>query len=122
MAAPQRRATSGLDGIVGVGASAGGLEALRVFVANLPVDLPHSVLVVLHTARTSPGALGDILDRSGTLPAAMARCGEPVRAGRVYVAGTVAADPMMRPTRSSNSNTASPWDRRPLPAAATAPG
>ena len=73
-------------GVVGVGASAGGVEALTQFVAGLPRDLRQAVLVVLHVAPSAPSVLGQILDRSGPLPAAAARDGEPLRAGRVYVA------------------------------------
>ncbi|BBY27992.1 chemotaxis protein CheB [Mycolicibacterium sediminis] len=73
-------------GVVGVGASAGGVEALKQFAAGLPPDLRQAVLVVLHVAPSAPSVLGQILDRSGPLPAAAARDGEPLRAGRLYVA------------------------------------
>lgn len=72
--------------VVGVGASAGGVEALKQFVGGLPADLQQAVLVVLHVAPSAPSVLGQILDRCGPLPAAAARDGEPVRAGHVYVA------------------------------------
>lgn len=72
--------------IVVVGASAGGIEALRTLLAGLPADLPASVFVVLHTSPESPGVLADILDRAGPLPARYAADGERIRPGRVYVA------------------------------------
>ena len=72
--------------IVAVGASAGGVEALRALVGGLPPDYPGAVLVVLHIPRDSPSALPAILGRSGPLPAAHAVDGEPVRSGRIYVA------------------------------------
>jgi two-component system chemotaxis response regulator CheB len=72
--------------IVAVGASAGGVEALRGLVAGLPPDFPGAVLVVLHIPRDAPSALPAILDRSGPLPAQQAADGEPVRRGRIYVA------------------------------------
>lgn len=72
--------------VVVVGASAGGVEALRTMVARLPADLRASVLVVLHMPVGGTSALPAILDRVGPLPAAAARHGEPLRHGRIYVA------------------------------------
>ncbi len=76
---------SGRD-IVVVGASVGGVEALRELVGRLPADFPGSIFVVMHTAPDSPGVLAQILDRSGPLPAANASNRERIRPGRVYVA------------------------------------
>jgi two-component system, chemotaxis family, protein-glutamate methylesterase/glutaminase len=72
--------------IIVIGASAGGLEALRVLVAGLPGDLQASVFAVLHTSADSPGLLAAILARAGELPAAAAVDGERIRRGRIYVA------------------------------------
>lgn len=72
--------------IVVIGASAGGIGALRMLLAGLPADLPAALFVVVHVAPDSPGVLPGILDRAGPLPALAARGGEPIRAGRVYVA------------------------------------
>lgn len=72
--------------VVAVGASAGGVEALRGLVAGLPPDYPGALLVVLHVPRSAPSALAAILARSGPLRASTARDGEPVHAGRIYVA------------------------------------
>jgi two-component system chemotaxis response regulator CheB len=69
-----------------VGASAGGVEALRHLVGNLPGRLPASVLVVLHLSPASPSALPKILDRAGPLPAHQAVEGERLEPGRIYVA------------------------------------
>ncbi|WP_067501556.1 chemotaxis protein CheB [Actinoplanes sp. TFC3] len=72
--------------IVAVGASAGGVEALRAMVAGLPADYPGTVLVVLHVPRNAPSALPAILSRSGPLPATAAVDGEPIRPGHIHVA------------------------------------
>ncbi len=72
--------------VIAVGASAGGVEALRALVAGLPPDYPGALLVVLHIPRDSPSALPAILTRAGALPAAAARDGEQIEGGRVYVA------------------------------------
>lgn len=78
-------APRGHDVIV-VGASLGGIEALRALVGGLPPDLPAAVVVVQHTAAASPGTLGEILDRAGPLPARLAERGEPLRLGQIVVA------------------------------------
>jgi two-component system chemotaxis response regulator CheB len=72
--------------IVVVGASVGGLEALRTIAGELPKDFPASVFVVLHTAPEAPGVLADILDRAGPLPTAYAVEGDRILPGRIYVA------------------------------------
>ncbi|WP_433222787.1 chemotaxis protein CheB [Dactylosporangium sp. CS-047395] len=73
-------------GIVVVGASAGGVEALRAFTAGLPPNLPGAVCVVLHVPRTGTTALPQILSRSGPLPAVHATDGAAIEAGYVYIA------------------------------------
>jgi two-component system, chemotaxis family, protein-glutamate methylesterase/glutaminase len=73
-------------GIVVVGASAGGVEALTDLTASLPGDLPAAVFVVLHLPATGTSALPEILCRHGPLPAAHVKDGEPIQPGRVYVA------------------------------------
>jgi two-component system, chemotaxis family, protein-glutamate methylesterase/glutaminase len=72
--------------IIVVGASAGGIEALRTIAGGLPKDLPASVFVVLHTSPESPGVLAHILARAGALPASSAVDGERIQPGRIYVA------------------------------------
>jgi two-component system chemotaxis response regulator CheB len=73
-------------GIVVVGASAGGVEALVELAASLPGDLSAAVFVVLHLPATGTSALPEILRRHGPLPAAHVRDGEPIQPGRIYVA------------------------------------
>jgi two-component system chemotaxis response regulator CheB len=72
--------------IVVIGASAGGVETLRSLVAGLPADLPAAVFVVVHFPIDQLSILPRILGRSGPLPAAHARSGEPIQASRIYVA------------------------------------
>ena len=73
-------------GVIAVGASAGGIEALKQLSASLSPDLPYAVLITLHMAAASPSVLAQIIDRSGPLPATQAVDGEHLRAGHVYVA------------------------------------
>jgi two-component system chemotaxis response regulator CheB len=72
--------------IVVIGASAGGVRALRSLVAGLPANFGAAVYIVVHIAPDSPGVLAKILDHAGPLPARAARGGEPVRPGTILVA------------------------------------
>jgi two-component system, chemotaxis family, protein-glutamate methylesterase/glutaminase len=72
--------------IVVVGASAGGMEALRVLMSHLPAGLPASVFVVWHMAPDGRSVLPRVLAEAGPLPAAHPRDREPIARGRVYVA------------------------------------
>jgi two-component system, chemotaxis family, protein-glutamate methylesterase/glutaminase len=72
--------------VVGIGASAGGVDALTRLFARLPARLPAAVCVVLHVPATSRSLLAPILARHTELDVGVAVDGEPVRAGRVYVA------------------------------------
>jgi two-component system chemotaxis response regulator CheB len=72
--------------IVVIGASSGGIEALRQLVGGLPPDFPAPICVVLHTSPQSPGLLGKILANAGALPSATAATGMQLKAGHIYVA------------------------------------
>jgi two-component system chemotaxis response regulator CheB len=72
--------------VVALGASAGGVEALSAVVASLPSTVDCAVLVVLHVSESGTSVMPEILSRAGPLPAANAIDGEPLLAGRVYVA------------------------------------
>src|SRR5690349_14786221 len=78
----------GPDGhdIVVVGASAGGVEALRRFISALDGEFTGSMFVVLHLASNSHSALPDILQRAGQLPVSHPRDGQQPEPGHVYVA------------------------------------
>jgi two-component system chemotaxis response regulator CheB len=72
--------------LVVVGASAGGVEALRTLVSGLPPEFPAAILVVLHVASEGTSVLAQILGRSGPLPSSFAIDGERLQRGHVYVA------------------------------------
>jgi len=74
--------------IIVVGASAGGVEALRQLVSGFPRDLPAAVFVVLHIGNGLNGhsALPAILSSAGRLPAIGANDGDRIRHGQIYVA------------------------------------
>ncbi|WP_369830238.1 chemotaxis protein CheB [Mycobacterium sp. E1747] len=75
-----------LRGVVAIGASAGGVEALSRLAAGLSPDVPYAYLVTLHIPAGAPSMLGRIVDRSGPLPAVTAEDGAKLEPARIYVA------------------------------------
>jgi two-component system chemotaxis response regulator CheB len=71
--------------IVVVGASAGGVQALTRFVGRLGLDFGGAVFIVLHVS-PARSVLPGILGRRTALPVANAVDGQPIEAGRIYVA------------------------------------
>lgn len=72
--------------IVVIGASAGGVDALKQLVGTLPLDFPAPICIVLHVPPDSPSLLAQILSRQGHLPSHMARDGDLYYPGNIYVA------------------------------------
>lgn len=72
--------------IVVVGASAGGVEALRTIVATLPSDLAAAIFVVVHVPAIATSVLPAILQRAGELPAKHAQDEEEIQRGQIYIA------------------------------------
>lgn len=76
----------GLRGVVAIGASAGGVEALSNLAAGLSPDVPYAYLVTLHIPAGAPSVLARIVDRSGPLPAVAAEHDAELEPARIYVA------------------------------------
>lgn len=73
--------------IVVVGASAGGMAALKQLVAQLPEDFPAPVFIVNHMGmHTSGEALVNVLDASGRLSCGHAHDQQVFKRGHIYVA------------------------------------
>lgn len=72
--------------LIAVGASAGGVEALREFVAGLPPDMTAAVLIVLHLPPGGFSALPAILGRACALPVQAAGDGIEAMPGHIYTA------------------------------------
>jgi two-component system chemotaxis response regulator CheB len=72
--------------VVVVGASAGGLSALAIFLGHLSVGFPAPLVVVLHLSPDYPSVLADILSRRTKLPVFWAAEGARMNPGTVYVA------------------------------------
>lgn len=71
--------------IVGIGASAGGLEALEVFLANTPTDSGLAYVIVQHMDPTHSGAMVQLLQRATKTPVSEASDGLVVEPDHVYV-------------------------------------
>ncbi|WP_233837749.1 chemotaxis protein CheB [Paraburkholderia sp. ZP32-5] len=69
-----------------IGASQGGIDALRQLVKQLPADFPAPVLIVQHVGAGSPSMLPAILTKAGSLPAQHPGNIELIEQGRIYVA------------------------------------
>ena len=74
------------EGVVAIGASAGGIEALCELAAGMPADFPFAVMIVIHMSPGAPSLLAQIIDRCGPLPAVAAADGDVLEAGRIYAA------------------------------------
>jgi two-component system, chemotaxis family, protein-glutamate methylesterase/glutaminase len=72
--------------IVVVGASAGGVEALRRLIGALDADFAGAMFVVLHLPTNAHSALPSILNRAGRVPVTHAVDGQAAELGHVYVA------------------------------------
>lgn len=72
--------------LVTIGASLGGLEALRVLLDALPADFPAALIIVQHRVREESGELAMLLGEAGSLSAGFPLDKEYIQAGRVYIA------------------------------------
>ncbi|AVJ33243.1 chemotaxis protein CheR [Stenotrophomonas sp. MYb57] len=71
--------------IVGIGASAGGVEALEGFFRGLPTDIDMAFVVVTHLNPSRKTLLPEILARFTSLPVVEAADGMPIERRSVYV-------------------------------------
>ena len=71
--------------IVGIGASAGGLDAFRKLLGGMPADSGMAFVLVPHLDPTHESLMADLLARSTTMPVVEAGEDMPVEVGRVYV-------------------------------------
>ena len=71
--------------LVVIGASVGGVEAVRSLTAALPADFPAPLFVVLHIG-AHKSELPLLLNEAGPLRAVHPKNGDPIRPGLIYVA------------------------------------
>jgi two-component system chemotaxis response regulator CheB len=72
--------------IVVIGASAGGVEALRALCGGLPSELPAAVFIVWHISPHGLGMLPRMLQPVSQMPVANALDGQPIMPGTITVA------------------------------------
>jgi two-component system CheB/CheR fusion protein len=71
--------------IVGIGASAGGLEAFKAFFSHMPADSELAFVLVQHLAPDHNSLLAELIGRSTTMPVLEATQGMRVEPRHVYV-------------------------------------
>lgn len=71
--------------VVGVGASAGGVEALRRFFQNLPDEVGMAFVVVLHLSPDHESSLAEILQHDTDMPVQAAADDQSLQPDHVYV-------------------------------------
>ena len=71
--------------VVGLGTSAGGLEPLQQFLSNVPVPSGLAYVVVQHMDPTHKALLGELLQRSTSMPVHEAIDAQPIEPDKVYV-------------------------------------
>jgi len=71
--------------IVGIGSSAGGLEALEQFLSHTPADTGMAYIVIQHLDPTKKALLSELLQRVTTLPVAEVRQAMRIEPNCVYV-------------------------------------
>lgn len=72
--------------IIVVGASAGGVKALKNLISPLSADFPASLFIVMHIPENTISYLPDIINHYSQLPALHPINGETIQAGHIYVA------------------------------------
>jgi two-component system CheB/CheR fusion protein len=71
--------------VVGIGASAGGLDAFTRLLRHLPVDTAFAFVLIQHLDASHPSILSEILARATRMPVEDASDGIPVVPNRIYV-------------------------------------
>lgn len=74
-----------LPPIVGIGASAGGLEALKMFFSNVSETSKMAYVVVAHMSPTQPSLLPELLRKVTALPVLVATDGQLVQVNHIYI-------------------------------------
>ena len=72
--------------VIGIGSSAGGLEALQAFFSNISVKSGMAYIVVSHLSKDHPNLMPELLQKRTKCPVSTAEDGQAVEPDHVYVA------------------------------------
>src|SRR5690606_24169270 len=85
MNTPKKKEHEEPDLVVGVGASAGGLDACKRLLANVPPNTGFAFLVVLHLDPSRDSHLAEVLAVDSAIPVLQVTEPEPMEPNHVYV-------------------------------------
>lgn len=71
--------------VVGIGASAGGLEALQAFFENMPVNPGAAFVIVQHLSPDHQSFMGELLTRYTSIPVAFIQEGDHLEPNHIYL-------------------------------------
>src|SRR5580704_13961763 len=105
--AENEQAESRCPTIVGVGASAGGLEAFSEFLSHLPDDTGMAFVLIQHLDPKHDSHLTELLSKASKMPVSEVRVETRIQANHVYVIAPrynlgVADGVLLTPPRPSN--------------------
>lgn len=92
-ATPGKKATGGIERksapksfpVVGLGASAGGLEALKAFFTKVPPTSGMAFIVLVHMTPNQPSLMPALLQKIASIPVSAAEDGEVLEPNRAYI-------------------------------------
>ena len=71
--------------VVGIGASAGGFQALKTFFANMPSDNGMAFVIILHLDPTHESIAGQMIQESTRMPVTQVKSPVPIEKNHIYV-------------------------------------
>ncbi|WP_282109726.1 chemotaxis protein CheB [Shewanella algicola] len=71
--------------VVGVGASAGGLEALQSLLSNMPTDIGMALVVAQHLSPSYKSMMTELLEKESTISVVTATDNAPMQPNKVYI-------------------------------------
>jgi two-component system CheB/CheR fusion protein len=71
--------------VVGIGASAGGVQALRIFFEKVPVDSGMAYVVILHLSPDHDSKLTEVIQQTTTIPVKKVTSKTSIEADHIYV-------------------------------------
>ena len=73
------------DNVICIGASAGGLEAIKAFASVLPASFQGSIVIAQHLSPTHRSLLAPLVERACAIPVVEAESGQEIEPGKIYI-------------------------------------